>query len=156
VLPDIGPIGHSPMRPMPLSAWAMATGGEFTLHMRRDAVARLSQSYAGLARLPAGTEDESTKWSEMTAVEHAPGRIDPGLLGALILVQRDLKILSRINGVSSMQLAHDLRRDGVKADYSVVTEGPAQGLAWIQASYAGQAICRPLVVDGKPYAPPEG
>lgn len=150
VLPTIGPIGGSSIRPLPHSAISVLVDSEIALHVASETRRDYVVIYSILPRIDNGLEAEQNGWATLRVLENAPGPIDGDLLANVLIAKAELNRQSRLSGLRMAQIGRTIARLGVAPDYFYMTE---TGQSWAQRRLIIQdgPACRPLLVDGRPY-----
>jgi hypothetical protein len=151
VLPQIGEIGRPPSRPFETSAWdnALATG--VPEHFDAETRDTLSNYHAQFAGNQEYLEEEEMLWASLKSIENAPGAVSESILANVSDAIAKLHYRSNFNGSNAIQQLDKIKSElGVATSYVIVldVEGSRKD---VESLVARRAVCRPLLVDGKPY-----
>ncbi|RYD64443.1 MAG: hypothetical protein EOP58_09530 [Sphingomonadales bacterium] len=149
-LPDIARIGGPGRRPTHFNALDSATSEGVLLHMRRETARDYSGAYVMARYYDDEVEQESPLWARLRLLEHAPGTIDGDLLTTLLDAWAQLKSHTHWIGMIAEQTDDELDRLGV------AIESMPAGATYQSFKRDGPGmspLCKPLIVDGKPYIP---
>lgn len=155
-LPLITEIHRVPGRPLNSEAWETALGAGSTLHMSTESAARLSLFYTMIARYGRANEAEREGWSQLRALEGAAGPVSDDLLASLTLILAETRDRGRQAGNLADQLVRSLGASGYVPNYAMVADRETMPRADLAREVTARPICKPLVVDGKPYQPVVG
>lgn len=144
-LPDIGPIGGPPMRPLQTAAWADAVASGTLLRMGEQRRSQLSINFPLLDRYPGEVGEEASAWATLRFLEGVPGAASDDLLTEAAATIARLQWGSRMNGLNARQIGDELVASGVRPSYFMLfdREGTRAELAELVRK-GGR--CRPLVV----------
>ncbi len=146
-LPLIESISTPGSRPVETAAFEVAKSEGVPLHLPHDTARDLALAYFLTAtQYGQQTEAERGAWTMLRLIEHAEGPIDEGLLG--ILLQAWIQAESQAGWISLTARQGDdlLARNDVPVEYGAIGSRAALVEFW-----RGTKLCRPLLVDGKPY-----
>jgi hypothetical protein len=149
-LPNVGAIGNPGKRPIETSALDTATGEGVLLHMRRERAREYTANYRMSAYYDQEAELEIAPWATLTLLEGAPGPVDSDLLATLLDAWSQAKARARWVALIAEQSDEGLKADGI------AIEGLLPGStyeAFDARTRKRMSLCKPLIVDGKPYKP---
>jgi hypothetical protein len=150
-LPDISEIGRSPHRPLTTDAWKQVTASETLLHIDANQVKLFTAGYSQVERYIPSALDEEDMWATLRVLEHSPGVIGETLLADAATTLARLKSRSSLNGLVAKQEFEAGRKIGIPASYYMIFDREGSR-AEILDRLPARPICKPLLVDGMPFA----
>jgi hypothetical protein len=151
-IPDIGEIGRPPIRPIQSAAWSTALANGTAMHFEAHRRDLLSLQYSQAASYYDDNVEEQMMWATLRLLEHAPGKLDGALLADATTTLDRLHFRDFLSGIDASQMLDSVRSLGVRPDYIVLDEPGSPGTrAKMLALARTRAVCRPLMVDGKPF-----
>jgi hypothetical protein len=151
VLPQIGEIGHPPWRPIETAAWDNALISGVPEHFDPETRDILSNYRAQLVGNQADLEEENMLWASLRSIENAPGPVSESILANISDAIAKLRYRSGFNGGNANQQLDKIKSGlGVEPSYVIVldVEGSRKD---VETHVERRPVCRPLLVDGKPY-----
>jgi hypothetical protein len=151
VLPQIGEIGRPPSRPFETSAWDNAVASGVPEHFDPETRDILSNYQAQFAGNHEYLEEEENLWASLRSIENAPGPVSESILANVSDAIAKLRYRSTYNGDNASQQLDKIKSGlGVATSYVIVldVEGSRRD---VESLVARRPVCRPLLVDGKPY-----
>lgn len=151
VLPQISEIGRPPSRPFETSAWDNALASGVAEHFDPETRDILSNYHAQFAGNQQYLEEEEMLWASLKSIENAPGPVSESILANVSDAIAKLHYRSVFNGSNASQQLDKIKSGlGVAISYVIVldVEGSRKE---VEALVARRPVCRPLLVDGKPY-----
>jgi hypothetical protein len=147
-LPDIGDIGHPPVRPTLRSAWDEEVGSHvldrLSEHQRMATIYAQAQDYIGQTRR------EMELWGTLRMIEDAPGPVSDPFLTEAISTLNLLRTVSWFNGKTASQEVGSIGLSGIKPTYGIIFDRPGTRAELVR-SVRARDVCSPLMVDGKPW-----
>ncbi|MEI9849981.1 MAG: hypothetical protein WDN24_02875 [Sphingomonas sp.] len=150
-LPRVGPIGGPGRRVSEHTALEVATGEGVFLHMPRGEAREIAALYKmAVTYYEEEVVPEQEAWARLRLIENAPGPIDSDLLASLLEAWAEANNRAMWIGRIAQQNDEGLGAFGVPVE---AMEGEAD-LAAFRRETLQRPICKPLTVDGKPFAAP--
>lgn len=151
-LPDIGEIGRPPTRPIQSAAWSTATERGLSSKFAEEEQKLLPVHYSQAATYSQDVEGEQEMWATLRLLENAPGPIDGPILAEAVATLERLRYRSWLNGVRADQLFEDATTLRIAPDYFLLSDAGEQFDRGVMLQKVrARPICRPLLVDGKPF-----
>ena len=94
------------------------------------------------------SESERGHWNTLRLLENAPGRISDGMLASQLQAWSSATAQASLIGLVAQQMDDSLAQIGITIEYDGVTPNRD---ALMKRVRDGE-ICRPLLVDGRPFA----
>lgn len=151
VLPMIGTIGRPPIRPVVTAAWDTAVSSAVLPHLSRADADGFSTNFDMINEMAADMKEQSRLWARLAVLEGTPGPVSPEVLAELMFTTAELRKGSAYVDMVAGQIVATGKQIG-KLDYWLILDREngvqADVIAWLRT----RPICKPLLVDGKPYA----
>lgn len=148
-LPAISEIGRSNHRSVSSGAWQSAVGEGVLLHMRPQQREQYSNTYERVIIWHGNLRAELEGWGKLSALVHAEGPISSDLLADLTSTLYTLRSAIVLNGQMAEQL--DARSTDLGVAFPAAFDDPSAA----RAEVLERPICRPLIIDGKPFTAPD-
>jgi hypothetical protein len=149
-LPLVQHLGKPGARLMQTAAFDVAKSEGIPLHMDRTQARGLAWLYGASDTFVGFAEKERDYWSTLTLLENAPGPISDDLLTDLLHAWAGASREGYSVGMLANQVGAALAEGGVPVGYDEETPN-RKALA---KSLQDASLCRPLLVDGKPFVRP--
>ena len=150
-LPDIGLIGNPPDRLTVQTAWNEAASSGALTHMDNAVRSDFAILYAQTGNYDEDIAAEQLMWSHLRELEHAPGPISDAMLADATATASTLQFQSQIDGVVSAQAVQHMRSDKIVPSYLIILDHEGSR-ADVERDMRRRALCKPLMVDAKPFA----
>lgn len=152
VMPMVSPIGRPPTRPLVTSAWDMALTSGVLPHLSRSDASNFSTNFDMIEKMADLMNGQNALWAKLSAIENAPGRVSEPFLAELRFTAAELRQQSAYVDLVAGQIVDSGRAAG-KLDYWMILDRDGGDAAAVVADLRARPLCKPLLVDGKPFVP---
>lgn len=149
-LPNIGTIGQTPFRSVESAVWGLTSGSDVMLYLNPEYRRSLAVIYPMIQEYTDGLAQEQDLWASLRVLQRAPGTISDDLLAQVATDVERLDDRARLNGIKVGQVMAAIQHRGIVNDYSVAFSQTTRR-DQVMADIRDRSICRPLIVDGKPF-----
>lgn len=150
VLPQVGTIGRPPTRPLVTAAWEMGVSSGVLPHLSRSDASGFATNFAVIDEMEGDFKTQSALWARLSAMENMPGPVSQDFLAELMFITAELRRGSAYVDMVAGQIVDSARSQG-KLDYWLILDREGGSAADVVAWLRSRPICKPLLVDGKPY-----
>lgn len=151
VLPQVSIIGRPPTRPLVTAAWDMSVSSGVLPHLSRSEANGFSANFDMVEELAGDFKTQSALWAKLSALENVPGPVSQDFLDELAFTTAELRKGSAYGNMVSGQIVEMAKIAG-KLDYWLILDRENGNAADVAANLRAMPICRPLLVDGRPYS----
>ena len=150
-LPLVSTIGRPPTRPLVTAAWDMSVSSGVLPYLSRMDASGFSADFDMIKEMAGDFKTQSALWAKLSALENAPGPVSQDFLTQLMFTTAELRKGSAYVDVVAGQIVGSARYIG-KLDYWLILDREGGSAADVAAGLRSLPICKPLLVDGKPYS----
>ncbi len=150
VLPQVGTIGRPPTRPLVTAAWEMGVSSGVLPYLSRSDASGFATNFAVIDEMEGDFKAQSALWARLSAMENTPGPVSQDFLVELMFITAELRKGSAYMDMVAGQIVDSARSQG-ELDYWLILDREGGSVADVVAWLRSRPICKPLLVDGKPY-----
>lgn len=150
-LPLVGTIGRPPTRPLVTAAWDMSVSSGVLPHLSRVDASGFSANFNVVEEMAGDFKRQSELWAKLSALENSPGPVSQELLDELMFTTAELRKGSAYADMVAGQIVESAKSIG-KLDYWLILDRENGSAADVISGLRSLPICKPLLVDGRPYS----
>jgi hypothetical protein len=150
ILPQIGPIGRPPTRPLITAAWDTSVSSGVLPHLPKGYASGISANFDQVREAKGDLKDQSVLWARLAAMEDSPGPVAEEFLASMQITSAELRKGSNYVHTIAGQMTEVARHVG-KLDYWLILDKENGTASEVADGLRALPICAPLLVDGKPF-----
>jgi hypothetical protein len=150
-LPLVSTIGRPPIRPVVTAAWDMGVSSGVLTHLLRTDASGFSVGFDMIEEIGDDIKTQSALWAKLSALENARGPVSQEFLAELMFTTAELRKGSAYVDMVAGQILEMGKAVG-KLDYRLILDRENGSAADVVAGLRARPICKPLLVDGRPYS----
>lgn len=151
VLPLVSTVGRPPTRPLVTAAWDMGVSSGVLPHLSRSDASGFSANFDMIGEMADDMKAQNALWAKLSALENAPGPISQDFLADLMFTAAELRKGSAYVDMVAGQIVEAGKAMG-KLNYWMILDRDDGSAAEVIAGLRSRPICKPLLVDGKPFS----
>lgn len=151
VLPLVSTIGRPPTRPLVTAAWDMGVSSGVLPHLSRSDASGFSTAFDMIEEMGDDVKRQSALWAKLAALENASGPVSQEFLAELMFTTAELRKGSAYVDTVAGQIV-DMGKAVGKLDYRLILDRENGSAADVAGGLRSMPICKPLLVDGRPFS----
>ncbi len=144
-------IGRPPTRPIVTAAWDMGVASGVLPHLSRMDASAFSADFDTIKKMADDIKTQSALWAKLSALENAPGPVSEDFLTELMFTTAELRKGTAYVDLVAGQIVETGKAVG-KLDYWLILDRENGSAADVIAGLRSMPICKPLLVDGRPFS----
>lgn len=150
-LPLVSTIGRPPTRPIVTAAWDMAVSSGVLPYLSRSDASGFSANFDMIKDMADDMKTQNALWARLSALENAPGPVSQEFLVELMFTTAELRKGSAYVDMVAGQIVEAGKAIG-KLNYWMILDREGGSAAEVVAGLRSRPICKPLLVDGRPFS----